>query len=213
MIYNLYDIIALTVESENTNGGVTMFCRKCGANVQEGEKFCSVCGTAAGISGSVSSETGTQPQYSGAYSYQASPVRPSSSGPNMGRKNLIIIAAVALLVIVGVFLMVKALSPEKPSDVVKKFANSINKKDVGTMLSCVSPEKVSEFDADALSGLMSNNVNINITQVVSEVINGDDAFVIAQAFILGEDNNGGGQVKFALKKIGGSWKIDDMNTN
>ena len=197
-------------------GGEKVFCTKCGANINEGDRFCKTCGTTVGTNTVFNNQTAPQPQnYS---TYNTAPGNMNVTNTNYkktGNKKLILIISIAavLLVVCGIILF-NVLTPAKPVDVVKKFVNAMDKKDAKTLISCVDPELEKSFDVDEF---FKAEYTVKIVKILSENINGDRATVVADTVITQKDANGKAETlnekaTFTLSKINGSWRIVDMGS-
>lgn len=217
-----------------------MFCSKCGTKLEEGARFCSNCGTTVGAGQATQAQANSNAAYSagvqgqfnngaGTGQYQ-SPYNQSGSnqyGPapgmqyaynngstGMNKRNITIIAAAAAVVVIAVVLVILLSGGGKPSDTVKKFANAINNKDVSGMLSCVDSTAAQEFSMLVFMELVQSDAKVNISNIISENISGDDAAVIANTVatrtIDGTSETQTEVTTFSLKKIDGQWKIVDI---
>jgi carbon monoxide dehydrogenase subunit G len=130
---------------------------------------------------------------------------------------------------------------EKPIDVVDKLINAINEKDINTAMSCMDPaeEKLYKAGSSILSGFIGVNLTdvadllpglfkymqssgdmkadlkLEVTDVVSQEISGDDATVVVRVKALSTDENGrasddAGEAKFWLHKFNAGWRITKL---
>jgi uncharacterized membrane protein YvbJ len=129
----------------------------------------------------------------------------------MNKKSITIIAAAAAVVVIAVVLIIVLSGGGKPSDTVKRFADAINSKNVSQMLSCVDSATAQEFNMSVFMELTQSDVKINISNIISENVEGDNATVIANIVLTrtldGSPETDTEVATFILKKIEGQWKI------
>lgn len=200
-----------------------MFCSKCGSKLDEGDKFCRVCGTLtnpndANAGQSFGNQSGPQYHVYSTPSYTQTPVNYANVNIRTGgsKKNIILIAAAAgAVVIIGVILFFVLSSQGKPSSIVQRFVDGINSRNVNTVLSCVDQVTAKEIAVDSFDNLTQSNARITITKILSENETGDSATVVASTVITqkdsdGETNTDTGDATFYLEKINGQWKITNI---
>lgn len=195
-----------------------MYCPKCGSKIGEGEKFCRTCGMAA------NPNNGPEVQPDAQFQPYANPVYAPPPGqyinPNVQRRGssrnlFIIIGAAAVLVIAGIILFIVLSSPGGPSGIVQKYIDSMNSKNLNSMLSCVDTATVGSITQSQFEQLNENDTRVTLNKIISEKINGDSAEVVIDATVQMKDDSGKtdsnkGEVTFSFKKINGQWKIVDI---
>lgn len=140
------------------------------------------------------------------------------------------------------FLVFNTFLAEKPAKTVYKFIEAINNKDINTAMECMDPKDeklyyaaskiageflgVNPTDiADLLpgtiellqdSGEMKADLQMEITDIVSQEVNGDYATVVTHIKGISTDENGQvtrdeGQATFKLQKFDVGWRIVNFN--
>lgn len=206
-----------------------MYCPACGFSNQPTASFCGKCGNQLPVDNS-------SPQASANPNSAPVVAATQTTGIAISRKIMMIIIVVAIIC-AGIFLY-KVLAGEKPIDTVNKFIQAINEKDINTAMSCMDPksEKVYKASSKILSGVIGFeltdlaalfpgllqisgcpvDLQMNITEVVSQDITGNDATVVVRIRALETDGDGnqsvdGGLSKFQLHKFNEGWRITSFN--
>lgn len=219
-----------------------MFCTKCGAPVVSGAIFCNACGNKVVSQtlnhiNSVNSSLMNQmlPNAGPAAVATAAPVAVAAAktvGTAVSAKILTAIIVTAVIG-AGIFLYNMFFMVE-PVDIVNKFVQAVNEKDVNTAISCLDPTTEKTYTAassilsgfigveiadvmDLLPGLLEMSgcpvdLQMEITEVVSQDIEGDNATVVVNIKALATDENGdqtsdGGNSVFRLHKFNDGWRI------
>ena len=207
------------------------FCKNCGAELREEQKFCSSCG-ATNSRQSISEEAKDNVIKStpdernvdnrSNLNYEQRTVMPSKKINTKNTKFIAIIIVIALIVVGGFgYYLYLSYSANTPSGVVKKFVKAVNDKDVKVAIKCLDIGKESYIDnlldGDLLSGaqeVMDNikllNYNVKVTKIVSEKIDGNNATVVVKMESKSKDKLGKTTTSdetFKLVKVKGQWKI------
>lgn len=225
-----------------------MYCAKCGAAMASGVSFCGKCGnpTVAGYALGQVNPIGFSPQPVNQSLAIGSPLAgfggEKSGGivqtTNRAIKSKVIIASITAAIVIAGILLYNMLLVTHPHDIVEKFFNAINEKDLHTAITCLDPQyeklyNVSDkilgnafgFGLKDVSDLLpfifnlqnaqnngSSDRLIELEKVVSETIAGDSAEVIVQ--VSEKDGNGnridGATGKINLKKFNEGWRIVGM---
>lgn len=229
-----------------------MYCENCGAAMAPGRNFCGKCGNSISnnnILGQADSiRFSPQPARQGfQQNLAASTSIPGFTGDVsrgvvqtatsaiMGR---VIIAAVSAAIIIAGIILYNMFFVTHPHDVVEKFFNAINEKDLNTAISCLDPQyeklyNVSDKILGNVFGVGLKDVSdllpfiynfqqaqsgddtdrfIELEKTVSETITNNTAVVVVQVSEKDEDGNriDGGTGEINLKKFNEGWRIVSM---
>jgi hypothetical protein len=207
--------------------------------VSPSEKFCRICGTPvqAGVgSNNVNSNNQGMPNYPNVSQLPQQQYYAPAPQKKSHAKGIAIGASAAVVLIVAAVILFTVILVPKPVDVANKFIDSINNKDIKGAVSCMDPKyeliynganallsnisgvNMSDF-ADLLPALGGMNIDgntfdykINIKDVLSEDVNGDNATVKVALSL--EVNNGGdiqkqdAEATIMMRKFSGKgWRI------
>lgn len=224
-----------------------MFCPNCGTELPAGANYCGSCGSrAAFVSGS-----GKSIPVSNRHSFNAARSVASSINQVAGattvvaaqalggavRGKVTAVALTAAIVAAGIILY-NMFFVTKPLDVVYKFFNALNEKDINTAMTCVDPKYEKMYNAtsnilesfigvsirdvaDLFPALLefakyesgdTSDIRFEIKRVVSEDIAGDRATVVIDVEV--QDETGqtvdGGLGTVYLQKFNEGWRIVDL---
>lgn len=216
-----------------------MFCSKCGYKLDSNDKFCRGCGAPvnSGQSNSGSAGTSAQSQTQGMGTGVPGGMHPAGNAPqeyvrtadtgtagtvSKASKGKILIASIAAVAVVAVgIILYSVLVVPQPKDVVNKFVNAINGKNINDAISCMDPkyELMYKGLSGALSGLTGGvqvsdladlvpgmfdmfnqygggamNYSLKIINVESEDISGDSATIRVNLEAKVTDTSGQSQV-------------------
>ncbi|MDD3894534.1 MAG: hypothetical protein PHU36_05880 [Syntrophomonadaceae bacterium] len=219
-----------------------MYCTKCGSPIISGAIFCNVCGN------KIESEVFSQanlvntspagqvlPNASAAVMATATPIAAGAAKTVSTAVSAKIITAIIISAMIGAgIFLYNMFFVVEPVDIVNKFVQAINEKDVNAAISCMDPTTEKTYTAassilsgvigveitdvmDLLPGLLEMSgspvdLQMEITDVVSQFISGNDATVVVNIKALATDENGiqtpeGGQSSFRLHKFNDGWRI------
>lgn len=154
-----------------------------------------------------------------------------------GSVSIQLIVVIIVIIAAGYFLY-NTFIVEKPEDVVNKFIQAFNERDLNTAVTCFDPKyeraynltnkilnsvvgfNISDF-SDALPFMLEyvkaedenyTDIYLDITDIVSKQINGDKATILASIKATNEYGKviDGGNSYFYLKKFNAGWRIIDM---
>lgn len=224
-----------------------MYCAKCGSRIQPEASFCGTCGGA--VVGNLPGQ-GNNSNYSPqALSQNAAPgleISRLAGDASRGAAQLastaiqgkVITASITAAIVIAGIILYNMFFVTHPRDIVEKFFNAINEKDMNTVITCLDPqyEKLYNVSDKILGNVLGvgikdvadlfpfllefqkaqNNDNseivIELEEIVSETISGNEAEVIVR--VSEQDENGteleSGTGKISLKKFNEGWRIVDM---
>jgi hypothetical protein len=223
-----------------------MFCPFCGNQTDGNGKFCGRCG--GDLSGSMAKAAGQTATSAvkaatgaginaGAASAGGTVARAAVEATSSAVKAKLIYGAVLAAIVTGGILLYNIFFATGPIDVVHKFINAVNEKDINMAMECMDPtyeraygaasNLAGEFlgvsltdAADLLPAFMEfsgSPVDMQVREgaVIEEQASGDSAVIVME--LIGEmtDENGAtteetGEQTFYLEKFEEGWRITDM---
>ena len=167
-----------------------MFCKNCGSQFPDGEKFCPNCGTA------VSAEEVNNAAASGAGVNPAASV-PSFDAP--GKKgNKIVPIVIAVVAVLAVFIVLSLLFGNKEKKVIKNYFKALQKQDTKAMMECITP------NMDEFSDVLEKAYDVD-TEEYCDVM--DSA---AKALWEGLEDEGKVKFEYEIKDIEKVGKLDKL---
>lgn len=222
-----------------------MFCGKCGASNTPGTRFCGQCGhplpDVAGQAAPSPGVVGNQiPSMAGtpmiAQSVASGAGQVARSAVNAKILGVVITAAIvtAGIILYNMFFV------QKPMDVIEKFVQSINEKDINTAVTCFNPayEKTYNATSNLLSGFIGFNLTdladlcpgivefahasgdatdlqMEVGEVLSQQTSGSDEIIRVNIKVTETDSNGNQTTNdvpttFTMHKYNQGWRISNM---